>query len=285
MSIEILAPAKVNLFLEVLNKRNDGYHELDTLMQSIDLSDKITIEQSHKSTSLYTNSDEVPNNDENLVIKAVSRLKEWTGIEDHVHISLEKHIPIGAGLGGGSSDALAVLLGLNKLWNLDLTRDSLCEISAPLGADVPYFLYLGLSLCRGIGHEVTRIDMEMPGKLLLINPGYGVSTQKIYKSLDSDLRYTPLDSRNVLNAIQAGDLNDIRISLFNRLEEKVLGLDTSLQKLKIEVEAVIGQQIHLTGSGSTFFSLLENGKDFDLLESDLKSKFRSCFIKICNWVY
>ncbi|GAI27125.1 unnamed protein product, partial [marine sediment metagenome] len=163
-----LAPAKINLVLEVLGKRDDGYHEIRSLVQTISLYDVLSFELA-EGISLDCTEPSLQSPD-NLAIQAARLLREVSGSEKGVKIGLEKRIPWGAGLGGGSSDAAAVLLALNKLWGLDLTTSGLVGLGAKLGSDVPFFIYKGTALVEGRGERVTPLSASLPGWFVLLLP-------------------------------------------------------------------------------------------------------------------
>jgi len=181
--LKIKAPAKVNLFLNVFRKRPDGYHELHSILQMISLYDEITFEPVRRGMTLASLSGDLPTDGRNLIIQAARRLAREAGVNPGIRMTLKKNIPIGAGLGGGSSNAAATLVALNRLWGLGYSRDELARIGQKLGSDVPFFLYGPAAFVAGRGEKVMPCVFEGDRWLVLINPGFEVSTRWVYQHL------------------------------------------------------------------------------------------------------
>ncbi len=252
--MNVQAPAKLNLTLKILNRRPDGYHELETIIAALALSDRITISQSGAPGHLefQCNEPDLPIDESNLVVKAVTAFRKATAIPTGLKITLVKNIPHGAGLGGGSSDAAATLLALNKMHDSPLSKLQLSEIAASLGSDVPFFLTGGLALCHGRGEKVTPMTEPIPDwSLLLIKPPFGISTPWAYQSYAK----THNDTAHATPVQKLDDWN-----LFNDLEAPVFSKYLPLAELKgwlrqqPEVRAAM-----MSGSGSTIFAILGNG--------------------------
>jgi len=181
-SVQLSAPAKINLTLEVRGKRPDGFHEIETLMAPVSLADKLTIEPAGAAGVNFTCDDSsLPVGDDNLVVRAAKIFFERTKIDAGVTIHLEKHVPHGAGLGGGSSDAATTLTGLNTLFDAKLETATLSAIAAELGSDIPFFVYRSAAICRGRGEHVEPVELKEKLPLLLIKPAFGVPTPWAYK--------------------------------------------------------------------------------------------------------
>ena len=180
-SIELLAPAKVNLNLTVKGRRKDGFHDIESLMVPISIFDRLRISHVEKGELQFTCSDEsLPTGDENLVVRAARLFCESTGMEPRLKIALTKEIPHGAGLGGGSSDAASTLLGLNRLFETELSREALAKMAAELGSDIPFFIYQSAAVIRGRGETVSPQPFRHSLSLLLIKPPFGVPTPWAY---------------------------------------------------------------------------------------------------------
>src|SRR6476469_7269340 len=180
-TVRVSAPAKVNLFLEVLGKRADGYHEIATLMLAIDLEDELDVAPAESGElSLTCDDPALPTGPENLVLKAASRLRAETGTSAGARIHLRKRIPWAAGLGGGSSDAAAALEGLNELWKLGLSTAALARVGSDIGSDVPFFLNGPAAWCTGRGEVVTPVKVGKPLDLVLVKPAEGLGTAEVY---------------------------------------------------------------------------------------------------------
>src|SRR5438477_6767716 len=180
--MEVRAPAKINLSLKILGRRNDGFHELDTLIAPISLYDEIRIDKGRPGKVIEFRCDDpsVAKGDDNLAVRAAKAFFETTKIEPAVSIELRKKIPHGAGLGGGSSDAASVLLTLNELFKAKLSRNALAEIAQPIGSDVPFFLFQSAALCKGHGEMVSAVKLNRQFSILLLKPAFAVSTGWAY---------------------------------------------------------------------------------------------------------
>lgn len=258
--LKYLAPAKINLVLEVLGKRADGYHEIRSLVQTIGLCDVISFELADV-ISLECSESSLQSSD-NLVVQAAELLRKVSGCQKGVKIKLEKRIPWGAGLGGGSSDGAATLLALNKLWKLKLKTSDLVELAARLGSDVPFFMYGGAALIQGRGEKVTPLSVSTPRWLVLLIPPLpkiSNKTQQLYSRLD-DRHFT--DGQLVDRAVKIWSKDkQIASNLFFNVFDKVAfdafpGLKAYWERFT-EAGA---QNIHLAGSGPALFAAVDNEK-------------------------
>ena len=220
--MSLTAAAKVNLALEVLGKRADGYHELATVMQTIDLADRLVLEDADE-LALTTTSAQVPADGGNLALRAVAALREAAKVDRGVRIVLDKRIPVAAGLGGGSSDAAAVLLGLNRLWNLRWSFARLGEVAETLGMDVPFFLKGGVALGTGRGERLTAMT-GMPLALVLVNPGTPLSTAAVYGRMTPPMYSSGARARTMADALRTRKPARVAASLYNGLEAAAAGM-------------------------------------------------------------
>jgi len=255
--MQLLAPAKVNLSLQILRRREDGWHEIDTLMTSISLCDELTIEAGPTGFSFFSDDPALPAGEENLVVRAARAFFAATREEPCVRIELRKKIPHGAGLGGGSSDAASTLRGLNELHDGKLSAARLRTLAAALGSDVPFFLAPGAARCRGRG-EIVEPAASLPRiSLLLLKPEFGVATPWAYRQWR--------DSRE-LPGVDYGLQTVGGLALQNDLERPVFEKHLFLARMKgwlreqPEVEAAL-----MSGSGSTMFAVLRDGGEADAL--------------------
>ncbi|UNC90693.1 4-(cytidine 5'-diphospho)-2-C-methyl-D-erythritol kinase [Candidatus Contubernalis alkaliaceticus] len=250
------ARAKINLSLDVLAKRPDGYHQVEMVMQSIELADMLTFTFRKGSEVLFTCSHlKVPSDDSNIIMKAVRRIREETGTNKGVSIHLEKRIPVAAGLAGGSTDAAAALLALNTLWDLGLSGDKLLEIGAELGADIPFCMKGGTCLARGKGEELTLLSPLRPMWVLLVVFPISVSTAEIYGHFRlMGLKGRP-DTSAVIKALEKGDLPALKISCANVLESVTLERYPQIAKKKRDLLKKGFSGTLMTGSGPTLFYL------------------------------
>lgn len=261
-ALVVKAPAKLNPFLEVHGRRADGYHDIETVMQTISLWDDLTLERSAGGVRLVTDSPEVPPGGDNLAVKAAEMLRERAGCRLGATIRLVKRIPVGSGMGGGSSDAAAALVGLNRLWGLDLPLDALHGLAASLGSDVAFFLYGGTALCRGRGERVARLPGVPQMTYVVVAPAIRVSTREIYENLPptdltKDLRKTKLFLEQMINGGRPGTLP----SFFNRLASVTVELYEPLKHLARRMTQSGLVNVTMTGSGSAFFGIPADRKE------------------------
>ena len=262
-SLTIKAPAKINLSLDVTGRRENGYHDLRMIMQTIDLYDELTIRKTADPGIHFSMNKELPDRippEKNLVWKAAALLQERCHITDGLDIYLEKNIPAAAGLAGGSSDCAATLLGVNELCELGLTLGELCDIGVSLGADVPFCLQKGTMLSEGIGEILTRLPDLSPLWALLIKPDISVSTGYVYTHLKLDEITDRPDTEHLIDCIRRHDDASLARRLSNVLETVTIPEYPVLEELKqfLKDNGAIGSL--MSGSGPTVFGLFTNPK-------------------------
>jgi 4-diphosphocytidyl-2-C-methyl-D-erythritol kinase len=254
--VEVLAPAKLNLFLEVLGRRPDGYHDIETVMVAISLCDTLTVRDDPSGELRLRCSDPaLPVGADNLVIKAADRLREATGCRRGARIELTKAIPAQAGLGGGSSDAAATLAALDRLWDLRMSPEKLDALAAEVGSDVPFFHHGPAAVCRGRGELVEPVALSASYYLVLICPPVGVSTADVYRRVVPPDR--PRDAGRVLDALRSGAADELGTELFNRLQPLAEALRPELVRVR-DALATLGPLLDgsaMSGSGSAYFGL------------------------------
>jgi 4-diphosphocytidyl-2-C-methyl-D-erythritol kinase len=246
--------AKVNLVLEVLGKRPDGYHELSTVMQAVDLFDRLTVETAGTIT-LETSEAALPTDDRNLVVRAARLLRETAGVDAGARIVLDKRIPVAAGLGGGSSDAAATLWGLNRLWGLRWRRERLVELAVKLGMDVPFFLGRGRALGTSRGEVISPLPGVGGYAMVLVNPGLGLSTQEVYGRVPKGWRAEPEGTRRMLDALKKRSGIGVAAALTNHLERWVEPAMPVIGQMKAALLAAGALGAAMSGSGPTVFGL------------------------------
>ena len=251
--LTLTAAGKVNLALEVLGKRADGYHELATVMQTIDLADRLTIEDADE-LAITTTSPDVPADGGNLALRAAAALREASKVDRGVRIGLDKRIPVAAGLGGGSSDAAAVLLGLNRLWGLRWSRERLAEVAEKLGMDVPFFLRGGVALGTGRGEKVTPLQ-GAPLALVLVNPGEPLSTAAVYGRVAPAMYSDGTRTRTMVEALRTRKPGRVALSLYNGLEAAATGIRPDLARMRAALTAAGALGTVMSGSGPTVFGV------------------------------
>lgn len=252
--LTLSAQAKVNLALDVTAKRSDGYHEIDSVMQSIALADQITLEP-HNRIELTSNDNRLPADGQNLAWKAAELMQREAGTAIGVKIHITKNIPIAAGLAGGSADAAAVLLGLNQLWNLNLGNDELMRLGVKLGADVPFCIGKGTARARGIGEKLTGIKSRINCSLLLVTPNIQVSTAQAYNRLQLDqIKQRPRINR-VIAALEEGNLPLLTESWGNVFEEFILKDFPAVAQVKEAFRRFGLSACLMSGSGPSVYAL------------------------------
>ncbi|TGX96596.1 4-(cytidine 5'-diphospho)-2-C-methyl-D-erythritol kinase [Hominisplanchenecus murintestinalis] len=257
--IRMKALAKINLGLDVVKKREDGYHEVRMIMQTVKLYDQIDIHKMDKpGIRLKTNLQYLPVDENNLAYRAARLLIEEFGIPKGVSIRLRKVIPIAAGMAGGSSDAAAVLVGLNRIFQLGLTKQELMERSVKLGADVPYCILRGTALAEGIGEKLTRLPAMPKCHVLIAKPGIHVSTKMVYTNLRADELVSHPDIDGQIAAIRERDLRRAAELMGNVLETVTIPAYPVIGKIKEKMMAYGALGAMMSGSGPTVFGLFED---------------------------
>jgi 4-diphosphocytidyl-2-C-methyl-D-erythritol kinase len=269
MKIILKAPAKINLFLEIKNKREDDYHELESIMQTVNLYDELSFELTDKNIFLECNSKTLPTNSTNIVYKAARAFHDYFKIDKGIKIYLKKTIPMGAGLGGGSSDAAATLVALAKLYNVKTNKKELEQIATKLGADVSFFLTGGTALCEGIGDIISPLKTIKNLNVILVNPGFVINTASIYKKVKFPLT-KKAEITKIKTRIDSGFFNTSNAFsyCFNRLEDFVLTDYPEIAKIK-DVLRTIGCISLMSGSGATVFGLFDSNVNLDSIRTTL----------------
>ena len=268
-TLTLSAPAKVNLYLEVLGKRHDGYHDIRSVAVPVSIWDRLEFEKTDSKIETVVSCAGIPGEDggmlddsrANLATKAALLLKEKTGYRFGARIRIEKDIPVAGGLGGGSSDAAATFKGLNQLWETGLTREQLAKLAAGLGCDIPALIY-GQAVCMtGVGERIEPIAVAKSGEanrewwMLVVNPGFGIATRDIYARYSSSLTSSPTGLKNMISAVAEGDLTLAARSLFNSLEQVAFGKYPLLAMIAEALARADALGVLLSGSGSSMFAL------------------------------
>lgn len=250
----VWAPAKVNLFLEILRKRPDGYHDLATLMTSVSLFDTLVFRPAFRDELLLSCNDPTLSIlDDNLILKAARLLAQETQPTKGARIRLIKRIPMQAGLGGGSSDAAATLVALNRFWNNGLSRERLVELGARLGSDVAFFIAGDAAWCTGRGENVDALTVGRRLDLVLVKPPFGCSTPEVYRGMTVPVG--PISGESIKRAVEKGDIDAIAQGLHNRLSESALRLAPRLVDYLEKLRRLGSEGVLLSGSGSTVFAI------------------------------
>lgn len=279
-SIELKSRAKINLSIDVLGKREDGYHLVEMIMQTIDLYDIIKmIELETEDIVIKSNSSDIPLDDNNIVYKAVNLLKNKFNIKKGVEIFIEKNIPVAAGMAGGSSNAAAVLVGLNKIWGLNLSEIELQEIGLNLGADVPYCIAGKAALAEGIGEQLTYIKgLSEDANILICKPNLFVSTKKVYEGLDlKNIQERP-DNKFLIKSLEDGDIKSVAENMVNVLETVTSKYYEEIKEIEAVMLECNALGSMMSGSGPTVFGLFENKNDALKGKEKLLQKYSQVYV-------
>lgn len=274
----IEAYGKVNLALDVIRKRNNGYHDINTIMQQIDLKDIVTIKDREKGIKIECDNPEVPVDSSNLVYAAWEKMKEKAKIDRGVHIIIEKNIPVASGLAGGSTDAAAVLKGLNKLWKLNLSTEDLMDIGVSIGADVPYCIMGGTALAEGIGEKLKILKSFSNKLILLANPGISVSTAYVYNSLRLDKIEKRPDMNMLVQAVENDDIYTLGENMGNVLEQVTVEEFNQIKTIKEDMIRYGALGSLMSGSGPTVFGLFDDEKKLIKCKEYIKKKVSKIII-------
>lgn len=276
----IKAPCKINISLDITSKREDGYHLIESLFHTVNLYDIISIEKSDK-YSIHTNGMFALKDDEedNIVTKVFNYFKNEMGLIDNYNINIEKNIPTGAGLGGGSSDTANIIKFFLSELNIDI-NDSLIESFSRFGADIPFFIRGSLAWVSGIGEKIKNYNFILPYNIILIYPNIHVSTKLAYSKFVKD-DFNKSDIFAIKNMLDNGEcfnkdinFNDIVSNTYNIFEKNVFNLDKRIEDIKLHAENIIKRKVSMSGSGSSLFALYENNDkkiddDFNKLKSEM----------------
>lgn len=252
----VKAPAKINLTLDVLYKRPDNYHEIEMIMTTVDLADRIGLKATESGIHIESADRFVPNDSRNLAYQAAQLLKDTFHIKSGVIISLDKQIPVAAGLAGGSSDAAATLKGLNQLWQLNLSLDELAELGAKIGSDVSFCVYGGTALAKGRGEIIEHLPAPPHCWVVLAKPTIGVSTADVYGAFNPANAEHPATDKMV-KALEQGDYQGMCAHLGNSLESVTLQMHPEVAQIKEQMKKFGADAVLMSGSGPTVFGLVQ----------------------------
>ncbi|MBR4949619.1 MAG: 4-(cytidine 5'-diphospho)-2-C-methyl-D-erythritol kinase [Clostridia bacterium] len=290
--MSLKAPAKINLSLDVISRMENGYHNLSMIMQSISLYDIITIkkiapdnakrrfvidEQGNK-VIITCNDKSVPTDEKNIVFKCAKAFFELNNISDSfISIDISKKIPSAAGMAGGSSDGAAVLIGLNILFDKKMTYESLCEIGAKIGADIPFCITGGTALCEGIGEIITPLMPLSSGYILICKPDIDVSTKEIFSKVDiKNIKNHP-DTEKLTNAVNSNDLPLLCKNMYNCLEEITSQMHEEISVIEEKIRFFSPLGVMMSGSGPTVFGIFDSDEKCKKAFASLKKEYKECY--------
>jgi 4-diphosphocytidyl-2-C-methyl-D-erythritol kinase len=279
-SITLKSPAKLNLYLKIVNKRPDGFHNLTTLFERIDLADEINL--SHEPSGrirVSCDHPHVPTGPKNLVYKVAAVLKQDFGVKEGVHIAIQKNIPVAAGLAGGSSNAATVLQGLNKVWDLKLSRAQLVKYAAKIGSDVAFFLYdCPWALGTGRGEVIKTLKIQAKLWHVLVVPRVKMLTKRVYGALNLKLTKSGHGVNILTHSLGKNDIRKVGSLLLNDLEQPIGRLEPRLLKVKKKLLAFKTAGVAFSGSGPSLFTVVESKKQADEIKSILERRYSQVFV-------
>jgi len=275
------APAKINLTLDIIGKREDNYHDLRMVMTTIDLYDRLLINKiKENQIVLSSNKYFLPNDEKNLVYKAAKIMKNTFNIKTGLNIYIEKNIPIAAGLAGGSSDAAAMIRAINKLFKLNLNLEKMISIGKQIGSDIPFCLYNKTALVEGRGEIITPLPKVAKCWVILVKPNFGVATKDVFSNVDFKKIFHP-DVDKMIKAIKLQNYNLICQSIGNSLEQVTFDMYPEVKEIKEKVISLGVDAALMSGSGPTIFGLvLKERKAKKIINSMDKNKYESCAVRI-----
>ena len=276
--MKIKAYAKINIALDVVGKREDGYHLLKMIMQTVDLYDVIEITKIDSDIKLICNKPYVPIDERNLAYKAAKLFKETYNIEDGVSINLIKNIPVSAGMAGGSTDAAGVLKVMNRIFNINASDEELRALGLKLGADVPYCINGGTALCEGIGEKITQLKPFNDKIVVIVKPPFGVSTKEVYKDFDlSKVIFHPR-TEDIIRAMENDDIHFVSNNMKNLLENVTLRKHRVILNIKESMRSYDALGTMMSGSGPTVFAFFDDMLKAQICYDEMKKKYNDTFI-------
>ena len=282
--LELKALAKINLGLDVTGRRENGYHDVRMIMQSVYLYDNVRLEKTGADGEirLKSNLGYLPADENNIAYKAAKILTEEFDIREGVQITLDKHIPVAAGMAGGSSDAAAVLFGMNRMFGLHLSQQELMDRGVKLGADVPYCIMRGTVLAEGIGEILTPLPAMPKCTVLIAKPPVSVSTKTVYEALDSQEITEHPDIDGIIKGLEAGSLKQVAQCMGNVLEDVTIPMYPVIDQIKQEMLAAGAAGAMMSGSGPTVFGLFENRAAAKMAQKNIREKSLARQVYVTN---
>lgn len=265
--------AKINIALNVLDKKEDGYHELDSIMVPLELHDSLIVSEHYKDDNFVTIDDfSIDFSDYNITSLAIDSLSDKYGFKNRYRVLIHKVIPIKAGLGGGSSNAAAIMKALNKTLKLNISDEELMNIGLTLGADVPFFVKCVPARCRGIGEQIEPITIKNNYYVLIVKPNEGLATKKVFDKAD-ELKLSVGNIDDVVDALASGDDEKLAKSMHNSLESAAISMLPEIKEIKNYLIDRGLKLVQMTGSGSAVFALSQDKKILKKIERELEDKY------------
>ena len=276
--MKVKAYAKINIALDVVGKRNDGYHLLRMIMQNIDLYDDIIVDKIDSGITVSCNKNFVPTDERNLAYKAADLFIKTFNIQQGVSIKIKKNIPVSAGLAGGSTDCAAVLKAMNKIFNINATDEELMKLGVKLGADVPYCIKGGTALCEGIGEVLTELPSFKDKIVVLVKPPFAVSTKEVYKKFElNKVRIHP-KTEELIKAMEKQDIRFVARNMKNLLENVTLREYEEISNIKYNMRKYGCLGTMMSGSGPSVFAFFDDMLLAQMCYDNMKKKYKDTFI-------
>lgn len=276
--VKTKAYAKINIGLDIVGKTENGYHLLKSIMQQVDLYDEVTVKRIESGIAIDSNNKDIPLDETNLAYKAAKLMIDKYSIGEGVSIYIDKHIPMAAGMAGGSTDGAAVLILMNQLYELNLSEEELCEIGVKLGADIPFCIKGGVALCEGIGEKMTTLTKAPKMYAVIAKPPIGISTKYVYTHLDlPSVKHPDMDA--MLDAFAHEDLQAVCDNLGNVLESVSEKENEIISKLKASMLEAGAIGSLMSGSGPTVFGLFDSMESASSAEAIMAKQYPDVFVK------
>lgn len=272
------AYAKINISLDIIGKREDGYHLLKMIMQAIDLYDVMNVNRIDNGIKLSCDKQYVPTDEKNIAYKAAKLFMDTYNIKSGISIEINKNIPVAAGLAGGSTDGAAVLRAMRDIFSIDVTDEELMELGLKLGADVPYCILGGTALCEGIGEKITPLKSFKDKILILVKPNFGVSTKEVYKNFDIERVFKHPDMNGLIKAMERDDLEFISNNMKNLLENVTLRKYSMLKNIKDSMLRYGALGSMMSGSGPSIFGFFDDMLKAQWCFEGMKEKYEEVYI-------
>lgn len=274
----VKAYGKINISLDIVGKREDGYHLLKMIMQNVDLYDSMSFEKCSKGINITCNKPYIPTDERNLVYKAAKLFMDTYDIKEGINIYLKKNIPVAAGMAGGSADAAAVFKALTEVFKIDADDNELMNLGVKIGADVPYCIMGGTALCEGIGEVITPLAPFKNHILVLVKPNFGVSTKEVYKNLDISKIFKHPDTEVLIRAMEEERLEDVCNNMKNLLENVTLRKYPVLKRIKEDMVKMGAMGSMMSGSGPTIFAFFDDMLKAQRCYDKFKTQYKEVYI-------
>jgi len=278
MQLVLEAPAKINLTLNVIGKRTDGYHELESVMQQINLRDKIFLHTGGNDIKIASNSAQIPDNEGNLAFQAAKLLYSKFSLNPGLQIFIEKNIPVGAGLAGGSTDAAAVIIGINELFDLHLQREELMQLGSIIGSDVPFCILGGAALARGRGEILSPLPEGPRLEMVLVKPDFQLSTGEVYRDFRMERVEERPDNTAFLEAWRQCDMIGLAAEMKNVLETVSIGKCPEIQLIKDKLDTLGALKTLMSGSGPSVVGVFTHRDEARKAWGIIKDQYRESYL-------